>query len=122
LGPIHRNGGGAIVNLLTLLSLVSAPVCSAYSTSKAAAWYMTLSLRAERAGKGTSVVGVFPGGIDTDMLAGVDAPNKPPADVAHAIVAAVEAGLKDIYPDLMSVQVYAAWKHDHKAVESNSRR
>ena len=39
---------------------------------------MTLSLRAELAGKGISVVGVFPGGIDTDMLAGVDARRRPP--------------------------------------------
>jgi NAD(P)-dependent dehydrogenase (short-subunit alcohol dehydrogenase family) len=114
---IESNGGGAIVNVLTLLSMVSAPVFSAYNVSKAAAWSMTQSLRAELAGKGISVVSVFPGGIDTDMLAGVEAPKTPPSEVATAIVEGIRSGLEDIYPDPMSTQVYAAWKQDHKAVE-----
>ena len=114
---IERNGGGAIVNLLTLLSFVSAPAFSAYNVSKAAAWSMTQSLRAELAARGVAVVGVFPGGIDTDMLAGVEAPKTPPSDVARAIVQGIANGQEDIFPDAMSAQVYAGWKQDHKAVE-----
>ncbi len=114
---IEQRGGGAIVNVLTLLSMVSAPVFSAYNVSKAAAWSMTLSLRAELASRKIDVVGVFPGGIDTDMLAGVEAPKAQPADVARAIVSGVANGLEDIFPDPMSTQVYAGWRADHKSVE-----
>jgi NAD(P)-dependent dehydrogenase (short-subunit alcohol dehydrogenase family) len=114
---IERNGGGAIVNMLTLVALVSAPGMAAYNASKAAAWSMTLSLRASLAGRSIAVHSVFPGAVDTDMLRGVQMPKTSPADVAAAIVAGVAAGDEDIFPDPMSTQVYAAWKNDHKAVE-----
>ncbi len=114
---IETNGGGAIVNLLTLLSMVSAPGMSAYNISKAAAWSMTQSLRASLTDKNIAVYGVFPGAIDTDMLAGVDMAKTSPADVAAAVVAGIQSGQEDIFPDPMSTQVYAAWKQDHKAVE-----
>ena len=114
---IEQNGGGAIVNLLTLLSLVSAPSMSAYNISKAAAWSMTQSLRASLADKNIAVHGVFPGAIDTDMLAGVEIQKTSPHDVAMAVVAGIEANQEDIFPDPMSTQVYTAWKQDHKAVE-----
>ena len=114
---IEKNGGGAIVNILTLVALASMPGLSVYNASKAAAWSMTQSLRASLAGKGIEVFGVFPGAVDTDMLAGVDIPKTGPADVARAIVEGIAAGHEDIFPDPMSTQVYAAWKQDHKAVE-----
>jgi NAD(P)-dependent dehydrogenase (short-subunit alcohol dehydrogenase family) len=114
---IERNGGGAIVNMLSLVSLVSAPGLSGYNASKAAAWSMTLSLRASLAGKGITVHGVFPAGVDTDMLAGVDVPKASPVEVAKAIVSGIAMNQEDIFPDSMSTQVYAAWLQDHKAVE-----
>ena len=114
---IERNGGGAIVNMLTLVALASMPGLSVYNASKAAAWSMTQSLRASLAGKGVAVHGVFPGAVDTDMLAGVEMPKAAPEDVAAAIVAGVAANQEDIFPDAMSVRVYAAWKQDHKAIE-----
>ncbi|MEO1621226.1 MAG: SDR family oxidoreductase [Cyanobacteria bacterium J06632_3] len=114
---IEANSGGAIVNLLTLLSMISAPGMSAYNISKAAAWSMTQSLRASLVDKNIAVYGVFPGAIDTDMLAGIDMAKTNPADVAKAVLAGIEAGQEDIFPDPMATQVYAAWKQDHKAVE-----
>lgn len=114
---IERNGGGAIVNILSLVSLVSVPGLSGYNASKAAAWSMTLSLRASLAGKKISVIGVFPAGVDTDMLAGVDTPKASPVEVAKAIVAGIANDQEDIFPDAISSQVYAAWRQDHKAVE-----
>jgi NAD(P)-dependent dehydrogenase (short-subunit alcohol dehydrogenase family) len=114
---IERNGGGAIVNMLTLVALASMPGLSVYNASKAAAWSMTQSLRASLAGKGVAVHGVFPGAVDTDMLAGVEMPKAAPEDVAAAIVAGVAANQEDIFPDAMSARVYAAWKQDHKAIE-----
>lgn len=114
---IEQNNGGAIVNTLTLLSLASMPGFAAYNAAKAAEWSMTLSLRASLAQRNISVHGVFPGAVDTDMLAGVEIPKTRPADVANAIVKGVINNVEDIFPDPMSTQVYAAWCEDHKTVE-----
>jgi NAD(P)-dependent dehydrogenase (short-subunit alcohol dehydrogenase family) len=114
---IEKNGGGAIVNMLTVVALASMPGLSVYNASKAAAWSMTQSLRADLNTKGIEVYGVFPGPVDTDMAAGVDMAKASSAAVAGAVLAGVIAGHEDIFPDPMSQQFYASWKHDHKAVE-----
>ena len=114
---IERNGGGAIVNLLTLVALASMPGLGVYNASKAAAWSLTQSMRAGLAAKGVAVHGVFPGAVDTDMLKGVEMAKTSPDDVAKAIVAGVAKGAEDIFPDAMSASLYEAWKKDHKAVE-----
>ena len=114
---IERNGGGAIVNILTLVALASMPGLGVYNASKAAAWSLTQSLRASLAGRNIAVHGVFPGAVDTDMLAGVEMPKARPEEVATAIVAGVSQSREDIFPDAMSASLYDAWRKDHKAVE-----
>ena len=114
---IEKNGGGAIVNVLTLVALASMPGLGVYNASKAAAWSLTQSMRAGLAAKGIAVHGVFPGAVDTDMLKGVEMAKTSPDDVARAIVAGVAKGVEDIFPDPMSASLYEAWRKDHKAVE-----
>lgn len=114
---LETNGGGAIVNILTLVALASMPGLSTYNASKAAAWSMTQSLRASVRDQNIAVYGVFPGAVDTDMLASVEMAKTSPADIAAAVLAGIEAGQEDIFPDPMSTQLYAAWKQDHKTVE-----
>lgn len=114
---IEANGGGTIVNLLTLVALASMPGLSVYNASKAAAWSMTQSLRATLAAKNIKVMGVFPGAVDTDMIAGVDMPKTSAAEIARAIVGAIGTDQEDLFPDSMSADLYEQWKVDHKAVE-----
>jgi NAD(P)-dependent dehydrogenase (short-subunit alcohol dehydrogenase family) len=114
---IERNGGGAIVNVLTIVSFAPFPALAAYSASKAASWSMTQSLRGTLAAKGIAVHAVFPGPVDTDAARGITLPKAQPADVARAIIEGIAAGQEDILPDPMSRQVYAGWKQDHKAIE-----
>jgi NAD(P)-dependent dehydrogenase (short-subunit alcohol dehydrogenase family) len=114
---LERNGGGAIVNLLTLVALASMPGLAAYNASKAAAWSMTQSLRASVADRNIAVYGVFPGAVDTDMLAGVEMAKTSPADIVTAVLQGIETDQEDIFPDPMSTQLYTAWRQDHKAVE-----
>jgi len=114
---IERNGGGAIVNTLTLLSLVSMPGLAAYNISKAAAWSMSLSLRADFILRNIVIHNVFPGAVDTEMLKGVEMAKTAPLDVARAIVNGVNEDEEDIFPDPMSKEVYQHWCRDHKAVE-----
>lgn len=113
---IAANGGGAVVNMLSLLSFVSVPGFSAYNASKAAAWSISMSLRPLLASQGISVINAFPAGIDTDMLAGVDSPKDDPAQVAAEILDAIEAGEEDVYPGAAR-NIYDSWRADHKAVE-----
>jgi len=114
---IEANGGGGIVNLLTLVALASMPGLGAYNASKAAAWSMTQSIRADLAKKGIVVYGVFPGAVDTEMIRAMEMPKADPRDVARAVLDGVEANAEDIFPEPMSRQVYDGWRQDHKAVE-----
>jgi NAD(P)-dependent dehydrogenase (short-subunit alcohol dehydrogenase family) len=115
---IEKNGGGTIVNFLTLIAYASMPSFGAYCASKAAAWSMNQSLRATLRPKGIKLIGVFPGAIDTDMLAGVEMDKTPPSVLARKVVDGIAADAEDIQPDPMSESIYTAWKQDHKAVEA----
>jgi NAD(P)-dependent dehydrogenase (short-subunit alcohol dehydrogenase family) len=96
---LGRNGGGALVNMLSALSWASLPGTGDYSVSKAAAWALTNGLRNELRGQGTQVVAVHAGYIDTDMVKTVEAPKSKPADVAQAVLAGVEAGASEVLAD-----------------------
>ncbi len=106
IGARIDNSRGSIANVLTLLSLASMSAFSAYNASKAATWSMTLSLRASLANTNVTVHSIFPGVVDTDMLAGIEIPKTSPADVAKEIIKGVMDGKEDIFPDLMSTEVY----------------
>lgn len=114
---IEKNGGGAIVNLLSVVSLASMPGLAGYNASKAALWSLTQSLRGTLAARGVAVHSVFPGPVDTDMAAAISIAKTSPADVAQAIVEGVANGAEDIFPDPLAREVYAGWSKDHKAVE-----
>lgn len=114
---IEKNGGGAIANVLSIVSFVSVPRLGAYTASKAAAWSMTQSIRGDLAARGISVHGVFPGPVDTDMARDFDMAKATPASVADAILDGLANGDEDIFPDAMAQQTYGTWRQDHKAVE-----
>lgn len=119
-GPILKaNGGGAFVNMLSVVSRVNMPLLGSYSASKAAAWSLTQAVRAELAKQGTLVVGVFPGAIDTDMAKGFDIPKLAPKDVASLALKAVESGTEDLDIGDMAQGVAAGMKADPKAVEKD---
>lgn len=96
---LKRNGGGAVVNILSVLSWVALPSGGAYSVSKSAAWAVTNVQRQELREQGTLVVGVHPGYIDTDMTAGVDAPKTTPEHVVRQVLEAVEKGQEEVLVD-----------------------
>lgn len=114
---LQRNGGGAIVNMLSVVSVANAPVFASYSASKAALNSLTQDIRAELAAQGTQVVGVFPGPVATAMTEGLPVDKAEPIDVAQAVLQAIEAGLEDVYPDPVSQSAFAAIAEPLKAVE-----
>src|SRR5437899_13011425 len=101
------NGGGALVNVLSVLSFISMPQGATYSASKAAAWSLTNALRIELRSQGTLVVAVQAGFIDTDMAAGVSGDKVSPESVADKIVTAVATGTEEGLSDETSAMVKA---------------
>ncbi|MDA1089517.1 MAG: SDR family oxidoreductase [Proteobacteria bacterium] len=114
---LSANGGGAIINLASVASHVNFPMLGSYSASKAAVHSLTQGIRAELASQGTHVLGVYPGPVDTDMAAGFPMDKTPPNAVVKTILAALEAGEEDVYPDPTSVELHAGLLGDPKAVE-----
>ena len=111
-----RRGGGAIVNVLSILGRVPSPRLGGYSASKAAAFSLTQSIRAQLADSGTLVVGVLPGFIDTDMARRVTGPKLSPRAVANCIVQALRDGVEDVYPGT-AADIEQALRRDPNAVE-----
>jgi NAD(P)-dependent dehydrogenase (short-subunit alcohol dehydrogenase family) len=99
--------GGAVLNVLSVLSWVSLPGAGAYSAAKSAEWSLTNALRIELAGQGTVVSGLHVGFMDTDMVKHVDAPKNDPARVAELALDGIEAGDLEILADDLSRQVQA---------------
>lgn len=114
---LQQHGGGAIVNILSLLGKVNLPFSGSYSASKAAAISMTQSVRAELAAQNTLVIGVMPGTVDTDLAKAWPNPKVAPAEVARAALQAVIDQQEDVYPGEQALQVSAQLLADPKAVE-----
>lgn len=96
---LEKNAPAAIANVLTLIALAPVAPMAGYSASKAAAHSMTQALRAGVRDRGIEVFGIYAGGIDTDMLAGVEADKADPKLVASRIVTGIQAGDPVVWPD-----------------------
>ncbi len=109
---LKANGGGALVQLNSVVSMKCFPQFGTYCASKAAAYSVTQALRAELSEQGTAVLSVHPGPIATDMgdAAGLTEIAEPPELVAEAIVAALKAGQFHVFPDTMAKQIGAAYE------------
>ncbi len=76
-------GGGAILNVLSVLSWFTSARFGTYAAAKAAAWSPTNALRVELAEQGTQVTALHVGFMDTDIVRHIDAPKIDPAVVAR---------------------------------------
>ena len=100
LAPVlARNGGGALVNMLSITSFFSFPGLGSLSATKAAAWSMTHGVRTELRAQGTLVVGVHASAIETRLAEGLDMPKHRPDEVADLILDAVEDGREEVLAD-----------------------
>jgi NAD(P)-dependent dehydrogenase (short-subunit alcohol dehydrogenase family) len=102
---IAANGGGTILNILSVLSWIGSTDRSAYAAAKAAEWSMTNSLRLELAGDGILVAGLHVGYMDTEMTAHVDAPKTEPSVIARRAVDGIAADAHEIVADDISAFV-----------------
>lgn len=113
---LERNGGGAVLNVLSVLSWFTAPQVAAYSAAKSAAWSLTNALRLELAAQKTQVTALHVGYMDTDMAKGVDGPKSDPAVVAGLALDGVAEGRFEVLADDVSRNVRAGLAADLPAL------
>lgn len=102
---LKTHGGGALVNVLSVLSWINMPVIASYSASKSAMWALTNGLRNELRSQGTLVVGVHAAFIDTDMAKSVPYPKIKPEDVVQQTLKALEDGIEEVFADAITRKV-----------------
>ena len=102
--------------IFSVFSWVATPLLTTYSASKAAAWSFTNAARIELRRRGTQVVGVHAGPVDTDMAAAFDLVKIPPATVATAALDALEADEPEAVVDDYSRAIKAGLSDDQDAL------
>ncbi len=96
---LARNGGGAIANMLSVVSWFVNPINATYCASKHAALAVSDAARMELKAQGTHVVGVYAGYIDTDMVGSLDVKKTSPQQVAQRTLEGVVRGLNHVRAD-----------------------
>lgn len=105
---LKANGGGALLNVLSVASWVNDGVLAAYSASKSAAWSLTNALRHELVGQKTQVLGLHMAYVDTDLTQGFDVPKTSPEDIVQRALDALEAGADEVLADALTQQIHQA--------------
>jgi len=109
----------AIVNLVSIAGFVNFPMLGGYSAAKAALYSASQGLRIELAPRGIRVQTVNPGPIDTDMAEQLPMDKTSPDVTARNILAGIEAGDADIFPDEASQQMFSVWRGNYRDLEAN---
>lgn len=102
---LATQGGGAIVNVLSLVCWYAPVDFSPYSASKSAAWALTNSLRLALRGQGTQVLALHMGYVDTEMVAKIDAPKSPAELIVMRAFEGLEAGAEEVLADEMTLNL-----------------
>lgn len=102
---LAANGGGAILNVLSVASWINSPVLGVYGATKSAAWALTNGLRQELGAQHTQVLGMHVGFVDTDLTRDFDAPKSNPDVVVRRTYDALEAGADEVLADEITQQV-----------------
>lgn len=112
---LARNGGGAILNVLSAAAWNTVDGNTAYCAAKSAQWGLTNGVRVELAGQGTLVAALVPGLVGTQTLfdfaerEGLEFPEGAvidPADLVRLALDGLEAGEIEIL-DPIGVEVKA---------------
>jgi NAD(P)-dependent dehydrogenase (short-subunit alcohol dehydrogenase family) len=113
---LAHNGGGALVNVLSVASWLASPFNGSYSASKAAEWALTNAIRTELRPRGTLVVAVHAGWIDTDMAANVPETKLSTSDVVAQTLDAVQNGHEEVITDDSTRHVKASLPTDQSSL------
>lgn len=93
---LKRNGGGGIINVLSVASWSNNGMLAAYAASKSAAWSLTNALRFELASQGTQVLALHMGFVDTDLVRSIEVPKVSPEAIVRLALDGLEAGADEV--------------------------
>jgi NAD(P)-dependent dehydrogenase (short-subunit alcohol dehydrogenase family) len=113
-----NRGSGTIANMVSVVGLAPVPLLAGYSASKAALQSLTQALRGTLAKSGITVIGIYPGPIDTDLAKGIPLEKSTPEHAAINIVRGIEKGDSYIFPDPMALQIEHLWAHESRQLET----
>ena len=99
------NGGGALLNVLSVASWVNGGELAAYSASKSAAWSLTNALRHELAAQKTQVLGLHMAYVDTDLTRGFEVQKSSAEEIVQRALDGLEAGADEVLADALTQQV-----------------
>jgi NAD(P)-dependent dehydrogenase (short-subunit alcohol dehydrogenase family) len=102
---LAANGGGALLNVLSVASWVHGMDLAVYGATKAAAWALTNGLRHELQPQGTQVLALHMGFVDTELVSAIDAPKSSADDIVRRALDALEAGAAEVLADDFTRQV-----------------
>lgn len=102
---LAANGGGGLLNVLSIASWTNGGLLAAYAASKSAAWSLTNSLRHELAAQKTQVLALHMGFVDTDLVRALDVPKTSPDEIVRLALDGLEAGLDEVIADAPTRQV-----------------
>ena len=102
---LKANGGGALLNVLSIASWVNGGELAGYSASKSAAWSLTNALRNELAVQKTQVLGLHMAYVDTDLTRGFDVPKSSPEEIVKRALDGLESGADEVLADELTLQV-----------------
>lgn len=102
---LKANGGGALLNVLSVASWVNGGELAAYSASKSAAWSLTNALRHELAAQKTQVLGLHMAYVDTDLTRGFDVQKSSADEIVQRALDGLEAGADEVLADVLTQQV-----------------
>lgn len=109
---LAANGGGSIVNVLSVAAIAPTAFMGGYSPSKAAALYLGGIARAELEPDGITVTSLIVGSVDTKMAAHVDGKKEDPRDIAIAGLKAMSRGEWTTDTDRMAIESRARLARD----------
>jgi NAD(P)-dependent dehydrogenase (short-subunit alcohol dehydrogenase family) len=96
---LKANGGGALLNVLSIVSWMNGGQLAAYAASKSAAWSLTNSLRHELAAQNTQVLALHMAFVDTDLVRAIEGPKTSPEDIVKRALDGLESGLDEVLAD-----------------------
>ncbi len=116
---VEANGGGAIVNMLSVACLVQYPPNGTYTATKAAAMSLTEVMKFELRDRGVEVFGIYAGWIDTEMAGHAAVDKASPDEVARNTMLGIETGDSDIDATAGVAQTRTALRDDPEGLRAD---
>jgi short-subunit dehydrogenase/uncharacterized OB-fold protein len=120
-GPVMRSRGAdgvnAFVNILSVHAMAAWPAYGVFSSVEAACLSLAQTLRSELRTGGVKVVNVFTGPLETEWFQTVPPPKVAPSTLAKAVIAALQAGIEDVFVGDVAQDIRARLAVNPKALE-----